>query len=151
MSDRIVVMRAGRIEQIGTPREVFRHPKNRFVAEFIGETNLFAVTVDRIEGDLALARTAEGVALHLPATGRKPGEAITAILRPTDFTLAPDGIPARVTRAVYLGSDLHLIVQPAADGPELRVTVRDGATAPEAGSMVHLAHDPALVHVLDGG
>ncbi len=151
MSDRIVVMRAGRIEQIGTPREIYRHPRNRFVAEFIGETNLFAATVDRIEGDLALARTAEGVALHLPAKGRKPGEAITAILRPTDFAVGPDGIPARVTRAVYLGSDLHLIVQPAAGGQELRVTVRDGATAPDAGAMVHLSHDPALVHVLDGG
>ena len=42
MSDRIVVMRAGQIEQIGTPRDIYRHPKNRFVAEFIGETNLFA-------------------------------------------------------------------------------------------------------------
>ena len=151
MSDRIVVMRAGRIEQIGTPREVYRHPKNRFVAEFIGETNLFMATVDRIEGDLALARTAEGIALHLPAAGRRAGEAITAILRPTDFTLAPDGIPATVTRAVYLGSDLHLVVQPAMAGPEIRVTVRDSATVPAEGAMVHLAHDPALVHVLDGG
>jgi ABC-type Fe3+/spermidine/putrescine transport system ATPase subunit len=50
MSDRVVVMRAGRIEQIGTPRDIYRHPKNRFVAEFIGETNLFAVTIDRVEG-----------------------------------------------------------------------------------------------------
>lgn len=151
MSDRVVVMRAGRIEQIGTPREVYRHPRNRFVAEFIGETNLFAATVDRVEGDLALARTAEGIPLHLPAAGRKTGEAITAILRPTDFTFADEGIPATVTRAVYLGSDLHLIVQPATGGPELRVTVRDGAAAPTDGSRVHLAHDPALVHVLEGG
>lgn len=149
MSDRIVVMRAGQIEQIGTPRDIYRHPRNRFVAEFIGETNLFAVTVDQTQGTTALARTAEGVELHLPATGRKPGEQVTAILRPADFTLAQSGIPGTVTRAVYLGSDLYLLVQPQAGGPEIRVVARDGSGL-DAGAQVHLAHDPARVHVLEG-
>jgi spermidine/putrescine transport system ATP-binding protein len=148
MSDRIVVMRAGRIEQIGTPRDIYRHPKNRFVAEFIGETNLFPVTVDRIAGTLALARTAEGIELALPSQGRTIGERITAILRPADFTISNVGIAGTVTRAVYLGSDLHLFVQPQAGGPEIRVTARDGMAA-EAGTLVHLAHDPARIHVLE--
>ncbi|WP_374371733.1 ABC transporter ATP-binding protein [Tabrizicola sp.] len=148
MSDRIVVMRAGRIEQIGTPRDIYRHPRNRFVAEFIGETNLFPVTVDRIEGALALARTAEGVEVYLPATGRSVGEQITAILRPADFTLGATGISGQVTRAVYLGSDLYFFVQPQAGGPEIRVIARDGTGMTE-GAAVHLAHDPARVHVLE--
>ena len=148
MSDRIVVMRAGKIEQIGTPRDIYRRPRNRFVAEFIGETNLFPVTVDRIEGDLALARTAEGVELSLPSAGRSLGERVTAILRPADFTLGREGIAGRVTRAVYLGSDLYIFVQPQAGGPEIRVIARDGAGLAE-GAAVHLAHDPAQVHVLE--
>lgn len=148
MSDRIVVMRAGKIEQIGTPREIYRQPKNRFVAEFIGETNLFPVTVDRVEGGEALARTAEGVELRLPALGRKAGEQVTAILRPADFALGATGIPGRVSRAVYLGSDLYLFVQPQAGGPEIRVIARDHQDARE-GSAVHLSHDPARVHVLE--
>lgn len=150
MSDRIVVMRAGRIEQIGTPRDIYRHPRNRFVAEFIGETNLFPVTVDRIEGNTALARTVEGLELLLPAEGRKPGESLTAILRPTDFSIAAEGNPGTVTRAVYLGSDLHLGVTPEVGGPEIRVTIRDGLGIGE-GTSVRLAHDPARVHVLEGG
>ncbi len=149
MSDRIVVMRAGRIEQIGTPRDIYRHPRNRFVAEFIGETNLFPVTVDRIEGATALARTAEGLPLHLPATGRTAGERVTAILRPADFTLSDSGIPGTVSRAVYLGSDLYLFIAPQAGGPDIRVIARDGAGFDE-GAAVHLAHDPARVHVLEG-
>ncbi len=149
MSDRIVVMRAGQIEQIGTPRDIYRHPKNRFVAEFIGETNLFSVTVDRLEGALAMARTVEGVALALPSAGRKAGEVVTAILRPADFSISDRGIAGKVQRAVYLGSDLYLFIQPDAGGPEIRVIARDGAAA-EAGAAVHLAHDPARVHVLDG-
>ena len=149
MSDRIVVMRAGRIEQIGTPREIYRHPRSRFVAEFIGETNLFALTVDRIEGDKALGLTAEGLSLTLPAGALRLGQTVTAVLRPADFALADRGIAGTVTRSVYLGSDLHLFVQPQGGGAEIRVTARDGAGAPEAGASVHLAHDPADVHVLE--
>jgi spermidine/putrescine transport system ATP-binding protein len=149
MSDRIVVMRAGAIEQIGTPRDIYRHPRNRFVAEFIGETNLFPVTVDRIDGGTALTRTAEGVELVLPSEGRAAGERLTAILRPVDFTLAEQGIPGTVIRAVYLGSDLHLSVAPQAGGPDISVTIRDGLGV-EAGTPVHLAHDPTRVHVLGG-
>jgi spermidine/putrescine transport system ATP-binding protein len=148
MSDRIVVMRAGRIEQIGTPRDIYRHPKNRFVAEFIGETNLLPVTIDQIVGAEALARTAAGVELRLPAAGRKAGEQVTAILRPADFTLGTSGIPGTVSRAVYLGSDLYVFVQPQAGGPEIRVIARDTAGV-EAGATVHLAHDPSRVHVLE--
>jgi spermidine/putrescine transport system ATP-binding protein len=148
MSDRIVVMRSGHIEQIGTPREIYRHPKNRFVADFIGETNLFAVTIDRVEEAEALARTSEGVEMRLPSAGRKVGEQVTAILRPADFSLGATGIPGTVTRAVYLGSDLYFFVQPKAGGPEIRVIARDGAGFDE-GATVHLAHDPARVHVLE--
>ena len=148
MSDRIVVMRAGRIEQIGTPRDIYRQPKNRFVAEFIGETNLFPVLVERIEGATALARTDAGVVLAIPAEGRRAGERVTAILRPTDLALAGEGIRGTVTRAVYLGADLHLFVQPAAGGPEISVTTRDVASLPATGETVHLAHDPARVHLL---
>jgi spermidine/putrescine transport system ATP-binding protein len=150
MSDRIVVMRAGAIEQIGTPRDIYRRPRNRFVAEFIGETNLFPVTVDRIIGDTAQTRTAEGLELLLPAEGRTAGERLTAILRPADFTLAEQGIPGTVARAVYLGSDLHLSVTPKTGGPDISVTIRDGLGV-GTGASVHLAHDPARVHVLEGG
>jgi spermidine/putrescine transport system ATP-binding protein len=150
LSDRIVVMRAGRIEQIGSPRDIYRKPRNRFVAEFIGETNLFPVTVDRIDGDIANARTAEGVDLLLPAAGRKLGESLTAILRPADFTVADQGIPGTVSRAVYLGSDLHLAVTPDAGGPDILVTIRDGLGVGE-GTRLHLTHEPARVHVLEGG
>lgn len=149
MSDRIVVMRAGAIEQIGPPRDIYRHPRNRFVAEFIGETNLFLVTVDRIDGDTALTRTADGVELVLPAVGRQPGERLTAILRPADFTIAAQGIPGIVTRAVYLGSDLHLSVTPESGGQDIRVTIRDGLGIGE-GTNVHLGHEPTRVHVLEG-
>jgi spermidine/putrescine transport system ATP-binding protein len=149
MSDRVVVMRAGKIEQIGSPRQIYRHPKNRFVAEFIGETNLFAATIDRIEGNLAVARTAEGLELTIPAGTGKPGNAVLAVLRPTDFILSDHGIVGTVTKVVYLGADVHLFVQPALGGPPISVTTRDGTAAPQQGATVYLTYAPDAPHVLE--
>jgi spermidine/putrescine transport system ATP-binding protein len=143
MSDRIVVMRQGRIEQIGTPREIYRHPKSRFVAEFIGETNLFDLDPQ--------GRTPQGLTLQVP---NPPAGRFTACLRPSDLRLADPGasgplIAGRMTKSVYLGADLHLYVQPAAGGSDLRVTARDSARAPGPGDEVWLTYDPSAVHVLE--
>ena len=148
MSDRVVVMRAGRIEQIGTPRDIYRRPQSRFVAEFIGETNLLRVTVDRIDGELALARTAEGLELRLPGTGLRPGQKVTAALRPTELMLGGAGMRGTVLRAVYRGADVELRVVPVEGGPELGVITRDGPAAPAEGAPVTLGYDPNAIHVL---
>ena len=149
MSDRIVVMRSGRIEQIGTPRDIYRHPKDRFVAEFIGETNLFPVTVDRIDGATALTRTAEGVPLLLPATGRKPGDSADRDPAARRFHSGrrwhsrhrhPRGLSWRQTS---IFSSSRRPGGPKSGSRPRRSGVGEGAT-------VHLAHDPARVHVLEG-
>jgi spermidine/putrescine transport system ATP-binding protein len=149
MSDRIVVMRAGRIEQIGSPRDIYRRPRNRFVAEFVGETNLFALSIGRIEGAEAAGFTEAGLEFRLPAQGLNAGQRVTAALRPTDFRLADRGLEVAVANAVYLGSDLHLIVRPVAGGPEFGVIARDSADAPARGDRIHLTYDPASLHVLE--
>jgi spermidine/putrescine transport system ATP-binding protein len=149
MSDRIVVMRAGRIQQIGSPRDIYRRPRNRFVAEFIGETNLFALSIGRIEGAEAAGFTEAGLEFRLPAQGLNVGQRVTAALRPADFRLADKGLEVAVTNAVYLGPDVHLIVQSVKGGPEFGVIARDRADAPARGDRVRLSYDPASVHVLE--
>lgn len=152
MSDRIVVMRDGRIEQAGAPRDIFRRPRNRFVAEFIGETNLIDLTVEALEGGLAVGRAADGLALRFPAAGRTVGEAVAVTLRPTDFSLSggPAAIEGRVASEVYLGADLHYFVR-TGGGAEIRATARDEDARPEPGDAVTLYYDPARVHVLETG
>ncbi|WP_322867651.1 ABC transporter ATP-binding protein [Aquicoccus sp. G2-2] len=148
MSDRIVVMRAGKVEQIGTPREIYRQPKTRFVAEFIGETNLFPVPVARINGPNAEIDLA-GQTLTMTADNLQVGAPVTAAIRPTDFILGSTGIAGTVTRAVYLGADLHLKVAPET-GHEISVIARDTAHAPNEGDKVHLSFDPACAHLMEG-
>jgi multiple sugar transport system ATP-binding protein len=107
MADKIVVMRAGRVEQIGRPLDLYDRPGNTFVATFIGSPsmNLFeGVVVDgvfHIEG---------GVTLPLPAHGGH-SEAHTYGIRPEDLELAESGIPARVLTVEPTGAETHLSVR----------------------------------------
>ncbi len=152
MSDRIVVMRDGRIEQAGAPREIFRRPRNRFVAEFIGETNLLDLTVDTVKDGVATGVTVDGLRLRFPSGSLAPGHKATATLRPTDLSFGQGAatISGRVAREVYLGADLHYVVA-TQGGTEIQATARDEAGGAAVGDEVTLSYDPARVHMLEQG
>ena len=108
MSDRIAVMDAGIVQQVGDPRDIYEHPNNRFVADFIGETNFVTgrvaelgdmVTVDL--GDLPVRGSADGRSLSL-------GQAITLAIRPEKINLYPQG-EVDVTKAgLDMDEAMHL-------------------------------------------
>ena len=115
MSDRIAVMSAGRVQQIGTARDIYEAPVNRFVADFIGETNLLEATVTKIDGDQAEVTLAGGHRLTCPAAGGSLGPQHLSIRPERLRMVAGDGqLQATVERVVYLGTDLHVIL--ALDG-----------------------------------
>src|SRR3954454_13501835 len=88
MSDRLVVMNAGRIEQLGAPRDVYEHPRTRFVAGFIGTSNLITGTVERMDGGTAIIATPADEELSAPDAA-----AVGAVVRqPLDMTLRPEKI-----------------------------------------------------------
>ncbi|MEP3844521.1 MAG: ABC transporter ATP-binding protein [Paracoccaceae bacterium] len=145
MSDRIVVMRAGKIEQIGAPRDIYRRPETRFVAEFIGETNMLEVICDGIGG----ATGAHGLTLNVPDD--VPAGPATAVLRPADLTfVAPDsdGLRGVVTQEVYLGAEFHYIITLDVDGSQWRVTGHDDGNVHAKGDRVTLSYDPDAVHLI---
>src|SRR5678815_5380001 len=85
MSDRIAVMNAGQVEQLGTPEELYERPASRFVADFIGTTNLLRATVDT-DGHARL-ESGEPVAIH--HNGHAPGTSIEISVRPESIRLVP--------------------------------------------------------------
>jgi iron(III) transport system ATP-binding protein len=105
MADRIVVMRSGATEQVGTPLEIYREPASPFVADFIGVMNFVAATVvgeGRVRlGELELACDADGLA---------PGTEVTLAIRPEDIVVqeasagGPNAVPMRVEALAFLGS-----------------------------------------------
>src|SRR5690606_6430819 len=112
MSDRIAVMSAGKIRQIGGPRDIYDHPAERFVADFIGDTNFLEAELLATEGVMArvkLASGAETSARTVEGDNRTNG-AVTIAIRPEHATLGPAGeglLPGTLSDVVYFGTDTH--------------------------------------------
>ena len=125
MSDRIVVLRDGEVQQVGTPREVYELPANRFVANFIGNSISLDGTVSESDGETCRVRTHGGVELPgLRTAGILRGEAATLMVRPERIDIGPPGsgrgIPATVTDRLFMGELTRYSVE-LADGTSLDV------------------------------
>ena len=151
MADRIVVMHDGVIEQIGTPLELYDHPDNLFVAQFIGSPamNIVRGTVRRAGGG-AHVETADGVHWPLGATPAADGQAVAYGIRPEHLALAEGGaataVPAEVTVVEPTGAETELLVKA---GDASIVLVTHGRTSVRPGDRIGLTLDPATVHVFD--
>ena len=108
MSDRIAVMSQGKVRQIGGPREIYDHPAERFVADFIGEANMLPAELLHRNGTTAQVRLAPGfeITARVPADGPSAGP-VTVVVRPEHAELAGEGagLPATLDNAVFVGSD----------------------------------------------
>ncbi|AHI31474.1 MULTISPECIES: spermidine/putrescine ABC transporter ATP-binding protein PotA [Marinobacter] len=123
MSDRVVVLKDGAIQQLGTPREIYERPANLFTARFVGETNLFPGYLTSVEDTgitldiLGLSRT-----LQKPGFTLRKGEQVNVLLRPEDIrVLAPEdekGLAGRIVERNYKGSTLDSVIH-LEDGTEV--------------------------------
>ena len=84
MSDRIAIINKGVIEQLGTPKEIYHHPKTTFIADFIGESNIFKTEINRIEKNKAYIKLNDDIEINIPDNNYKK-EKITLIVRPENF------------------------------------------------------------------
>lgn len=146
MADRVVVMHAGKIEQVGAGTGIYRHPATRFVAEFIGDANLMPFTA--IDGD-ALRLDAQG--LRVPLPGKAAPARGLAVLRPEDLRLADETAPlaltGTVTDVINVGS--HCMIHVDIGGQVL--VARHGGITPSGlgpGATVRLAFAPEHLHLI---
>ncbi len=129
MSDRIVVLKQGRIEQIGTPRQIYETPKNLNVANFIGQANVFDVYIQNEQADHVDVKI-EGVLLHcLKPAQSTVGTHYHLVIRPEDLNVWKQNevddtsgmLPATITDIIYKGSTVDLKVQ-LASGQNIHAT-----------------------------
>ena len=141
LADRIVVLNAGRIEQVGTPLELYHRPANLFVAGFIGspQMNLIPCQVAGVGPNKVLVSLPGGGTLSVPVQpdGVQAGEAVTLGIRPDHVRISSEGaLTGRVELVEELGEN-HLLYVDA--GQDRRLTVREpGDARHEAGSTVSL-------------
>jgi spermidine/putrescine transport system ATP-binding protein len=155
MSDRIAVMKSGKILQIGTPRDIYDHPTHRFVADFIGDINILEGTVERTDGDLATVRLRDGsmVSAHLGTASARSGDVSVAI-RPENVRLASAGETPTLTgvleNIVYFGAatNLHLRL-----GTGEEIVIRNPGAVDEGryqpGATIGAILQPDLIRVLE--
>ena len=116
MSDQIAVMNSGKILQVGSPRDIYDHPADRFVAQFIGETNFLKgeLTSKGRSGTKVKLPSGKSVAAALPQDGRTEGQ-VTVVVRPEHARLTKTRARAALTgtleNVVYFGTDTHYHLQ----------------------------------------
>lgn len=131
MADRIAVMRDGRVLQVGRADEIYEAPSDRFVADFIGETNFIEGTLERKNGKLGVLELSDGRRLEGRLKGHalnsEVGEQASIAVRPEKIALQPlDGtepspnddmtvLEAHITEALYIGTDTRYRVTSGSD------------------------------------
>ena len=149
LSDRIVLMNKGRIEQIGTPDEMYAHPKSLFAAQFLGDTNILDARIIAVDGTTARCDISIGE-VHVPADGLSAGETVKLSVRPEVIVLAADGegLPGTVKDRAFIGNRIVYWVT-LADGLTLRCQEARGVAGMrfQPGSPVR-AHWPSAANVV---
>ena len=147
MADRVVIMGHGEIAQIGKPQEVFRAPRNRFVAEFVGRNNILAGQVSGGEIDIG------GLRMPLPGAPDGAAEIVVAADRMQVARTAPEthGIRAQFLSEEFAGTGIICYFEDA-DGAELKAQVSEAeleALSPEPGQSFWLTWAPEAAHVTE--
>ncbi len=154
LADRIVVLSAGKIEQVGTPLELYEHPDNLFVAGFIGSPKMNFIEADITEASAghAIVRLSSGASLRVlvDASRAQIGERVTLGVRPEHFNVGGDSnlIEATVTFVESLGGSTHAYC--AYPGVEDALTCEfDGRTRIRAGDSLSLQLPPEACYLFD--
>jgi putative spermidine/putrescine transport system ATP-binding protein len=162
LSDRVVVMERGRVEQVGRPEEVYRRPATPFVARFLGRANFLAGTVAGSEaGRTVVALEDGGLSIVAgPRQGLAPGQPVHVVIRQESIRLEPPGadagpagpnhFAATIVFHAFAGQAHHYVVQ-LADGRELEVTAPGAAVPLARGARTFVAWRPDDVTLLPGG
>ncbi|MBS0549978.1 MAG: TOBE domain-containing protein, partial [Proteobacteria bacterium] len=142
LSDRVAVMNKGRLQQVATTTDIYERPANDFVADFVGESNLFRGTVTE-PGVISLEG---GRRLLVNNAVRTVGQRLGVLMRPERFGRGANVFAGEIKEAVYLGVSFKLRVA-CDDGLELIVRQPARGPLPLPGTRVQVAIDPGEIHV----
>ena len=148
LSDRIIIMRSGVVEQIGSPQEIYYHPVNEFVADFIGEANFLKGRLEALSDRRAQIRVA-GSICYAAVPGMGVGRDYTIVLRPEAASLAEEGgLPCEVVLSCFMGSYQNYHVKVGDTLVKLTDPNPKNKRIYNVGEHCRLVFDPESVHVL---
>lgn len=155
MSDRIAIMNAGRIIQVGRPRDLYDAPKTRFIADFLGKSNFLTGRVSEISASEALIETDSGMIRHRlrESEGRvSKGREVHLALRPEQITLgeAPNTLSATVESAIFLGNYAEVTVR-TERGLQIvgQMALRESEQLPVEGTQIKVGWEPSATVIVE--
>ncbi|OWU72774.1 ABC transporter ATP-binding protein [Phaeobacter sp. 22II1-1F12B] len=155
MSDRIAIMNAGRIIQVGRPRDLYDAPKTRFIADFLGKSNFLTGRVSEISASEALIETDSGMIRHRlrESEGRlSKGREVHLALRPEQITLgeAPNTLSATVESAIFLGNYAEVTVR-TERGLQIvgQMALRESEQLPVEGAQIKVGWEPSATVIVE--
>ena len=157
LADRMVVLRDGRVEQVGGPRELYERPNGRFVAEFLGDANFLEATLEGTAGAAIRPIHVAGGTLEVAGVGAlASGTTVLACVRPESFRIRPAGevaatepaLRGTVASSAYFGGTAQHRVD--CGGAQLLVSELNPRRLSRQGEPVALTVDPSQVTLLDG-
>ena len=147
MADKIVVIRDGRVEQVGSPLNVYDRPDNIFVAGFIGSPSMnFLHGKIVIEAGRKIFVSESGLCLPLPDNHADEGQSVTYGIRPEHVSLSNEGVEVEVVVVEPTGSETQIFTRSGTD--MIDALVKDRINA-RPGSQLHLRMDPSKIHLFD--
>jgi multiple sugar transport system ATP-binding protein len=152
MADKIVVLQAGRVEQVGSPLDLYHHPANLFVAGFIGSPRMNMLPAKVVEagasGTMVALSSGQRTSVPVEAGTAHPGDSVTLGIRPEGLHIDPGGmIPAAVSLVERLGGLTLLHVK--TDGDQEMTVQIEGSAPVRAHDQISLAVDAAACHLFD--
>ncbi len=162
MSDRIAVMSKGTIQQIDTPGAIYHRPANRFVAGFVGVSNILSGRIVSSDGRGSTVQTASGIDVLAMPGGARAGGPVSVLIRPEKMEVRPEGssddrpwLPATIQQIVFVGSELHVHAA-LSDGTKIVALDRRVGAGTDSWSQeqpVQLHYRPSSLHVMadEGG
>jgi len=149
MGDRVAVLKDGLLQQVGTPRDLYDHPNNAFVAGFIGSPAMNLLNLPVVDGGVQFGDTVYPVARD--TLGGAQSDRVMLGVRPEDLDLAEHGLAVQVELVEVLGADAYLHGILSSEGTDLPVIARvDGRRPPEKGQTVHLTAKEGHTHLFNG-
>jgi spermidine/putrescine transport system ATP-binding protein len=156
MSDRIAVMNEGKVQQVADPPTLYEHPNNRFVADFIGQTNVFSGTVESVDGGRVTLATASGEKVEASAGEAEVGvgQEAHATVRPEKVRFGGEGdnvMTVKIHQVVYLGVSTQYIAD--LPGGEKLVLYQQNTTEedhPQIGDEARVSWDARNCLILGG-
>ena len=144
MSNRIVLLKNGKIEQIDTPENIYRHPSSKYVADFIGESTIFNATVDKIEQNYTFCTLENKYKIKIRINYYKIDEKLQIVFRPEDVRLSTkekelQSLPIIIKENIYDGSLTKVIAE--MDNKETKISVDKDGKIYDIGTELYMVWD----------